>query len=508
MEQKPKTPPTDNASTPIVEGIDNASLEVESPPDTVTPGGEASFTLNKPYTEKMTDEEKKKSVSINLPTGSFRAAQEVIKEYNSSDILDTEAGVEWGGVLVGGNGKTLLNNGLYAAANKEGSNFNQEIESPNMGLLKATVPSFKTKKGSKYTGKSAEIRMRERLGLGTAFTVPLWHSGFWVTIKTPDESSLLEFYRQVSEDKSVFSRTTYGLVFSNTTTYIDKALANFCVSNIYQTSLILDEDEDILDYIKIQDLHVLFWALACSVWPNGFNYQRACIKNPKECSYILSEKLDLKKLQWTDTRALTPRQIKHMEARGSESMTKESIELYVSDFLNNSDKKVSLNESVSVVFKACTVNDHLITGQKWLSDIEERFAGALLKDEKERATYLFNQAKASSMRQYTHFVKHFITHYDDNDESITDSEEDIEATLNILSESDDYRNKFMGEQAKYIDQITMSLVAIPTYKCPNCNAEQTIDREGRKSFSALIPIEANQVFFTLLVQKLGRVEMR
>lgn len=126
----------------------------------------------------------------------------------------------------------------------------------------------------------------------------------------------------------------------------------------------------------------------------------------------------------------------------------------------------------------------------------------MIQDEKSRDEYLIRQAKTTIMRQYAHFVKSVT--YMDNE--YTDRN-DIEEIIGDISGNDGLRKVFQDEVKKFIDDSTVALIAIPTYKCPGCGKEQRAEKEG-EFLQGLIPLEVMSNFFTLVVQKIRRINQR
>ncbi len=450
----------------------------------------------------------KKDVVISLPSSNLDEIEESINSITSDkeNFFKNESNANWLQVIQNAITNLVFNNGLTPSLDNKDALFKQHISSPS-GDLKPGTPKFKkSPTGQQYAGEAALIRIKSAIGLGTVFSIPLWHSGFWITLKAPSDSAVLELYRSLSEEKKTLGRATYGLVFGNNSVYYNKILVDFIVANIYNTSIKLTGEQNIRDYIKIQDLSVIIWGLACAIYSKGFNYQRACVVDPEECTHIVTEKLDLRKLLWVDSKSLTPQQINHMTNRAPDSMSVESVKSYTDGFsVIGVNEKIALNDTVSVVLKAPTIKEHIEAGDRWVSDIEQTYIEALTEKTtiKERNEYLNNHGKATMMRQYTHFVKSIII---DEDE-YTDIDI-IEGTLSEMSSEDSLRETFLEKCKYYINKNIISLVAIPTYKCPNCGNEQPTNHDKGKVFRSLIALDSTQTFFTLLLQKVIRIEKR
>ena len=453
------------------------------------------------YSKAWPDDKVPDSEVAFMPSGSMDVTKKAIADTPSSALGADKKSQEWVGTLNSGLASLVYSNGLNGTVEREGADFVQSVPSET-GPQSGVYPSFRVKEGARYTGEPARLRIRSALNLGTVFTVPLWHSGFWITLKAPPEGALLELFRRIDSEKVTLGRATYGLLFSNGASYTAKLLLDFVLEHQYETSLKLKDGEDLRDFIRAPDLSLLIWGIACAIWPTGFAYQRACISDPDKCKHVLREKLNLSKLLWTDTSALTQRQIAHMTRRQRGTVDSDEVKRYVSEFIRGQDRKVELTERLSIVMKVPTVVEHIDAGYRWINAIEENYGRAMTQNEKSRDEYLINQGKATIMRQYAHFVKGVEVAGD-----LYEEKEDIEETLNDLTANDTIRNAFFDKAAEYVDDSIVSLVAIPTYRCPSCGGEQHPSKKLER-YPGLIPLDVNQTFFTLLVQRLRRIEAR
>lgn len=482
--------------------IEELSLEPDSPKAPVA-SKPVNYQLQVPYSQALQDDEFDygDSETAFMPSGTVRLTTEKIKDLPKTEIASSQEGKEWLGVISAGIESNVYDEGLIQTVLDETAQFVQGVDS-EMGKLTASSPSFKAQEGTKFTGEKARLRVRQSLKLGVIFNVPLWHSGFWVRIKAPSEGDLLELYRQITADKVTLGRATYGLLFSNNTSYASRTLLDFCIEHLYETSLDLKEADDIRPHIKTPDLPILFWGLACSIWPNGFQYMRGCIADPEKCTHVIKEKLDLSKLQFTNTSALTKWQIAHMTKRTRGAMSLESLKRYNEEFIKGQPRKIQLNPQVSMTLKLPNAIEHIDAGYRWINAIEENYGRALIQDESKRDAYLLSQGKATVMRQYSHFVEAI-----DVSGELYEDRETIEDILNDLTASDTLRTEFMQAVAKYLDDSVVSLIAIPSFQCPSCGGEQKSSKDAQR-YPELIPLDVNNTFFTLAVQRIRRIEAR
>lgn len=423
--------------------------------------------------------------------------ERVLKVSTKSKDFNTR----WLSVLQGAMESVAYGNAFVPTVGRKDAQFNQKVDS-SVGPLFMGLAKAKVNPNQKLSGENLRLMIRQSLDLGGTYNVPLWHSGFWVRFKAPSDAAILELYRALTEEKVSLGRSTYGLIFSNNTSFSSAAMLNFCEEHILSSSLALPEGESIKKYLSVLDLPTLFWGMVCSIWPTGVQYQRACTHDPEKCDHVVSELLDPSKLLFVDKARLTARQIAHMTKRDKGSMTVESLAIYKDEFLNGQPKAIKFNDDLSLVIAIDSAQEHIDSGYRWVSEIEETYPNVLIQDEKERDEYLIKQAKATVMRQYAHFVKsltYMEVEYTDR--------KDIEDVVGDLSADDDLRKIFQDHIKEFIDDSTVSVIAIPTYKCPSCGKEQREAKEG-EYLQGLIPIEVMSNFFTLAVQKIRRIESR
>lgn len=408
---------------------------------------------------------------------------------------------QWISVLQGSMESVAYGNAFVPTVNRKDADFKQKIDS-SIGPLFLGIAKAKVNPNQKLTGENLRLMIRQSLDLGGTFNVPLWHSGFWVRFKAPGESTILELYRALTEEKVSLGRATYGLIFSNNTSFSSAAMLNFCEEHILSTSLALPEGDSIKKYLSVLDLPTLFWGMVCSIWPTGVQYQRACTHDPEKCNHVVSELLDPSKLLFVDKTRMTARQIAHMAKRDKGAVTVEALTIYKDEFLNGQPKLIKLSDDLSFMIAIDSAQEHIDSGYRWVSELEETYPKVLIQDEKDRDEYLIKQAKATVMRQYAHFVKSI--NYMDNE--YTDRKE-IEDVVGDISADDNLRKVFQDKIKEFIDDSTVALIAIPTYQCPACGKEQRELKEN-EHMQGLIPIEVMSNFFTLAVQKIRRIEQR
>lgn len=381
------------------------------------------------------------------------------------------------------------------AIDRNDSLWRQSVASDDGAELAAGRPRFSAGSGDALlTGERAIMKAQAVTGLGAVVQIPLWHTGIWISIKTPSGAELLELQRRLSNEKISLGRMTNGLIFSNTSVYTNSYLINFALSHIYDASVKDFSPQSLKAIIKITDIPTIIWGLASSIYPHGYPYARACMNYEKGCQHIVKEKLSLPKLMWTDNRSLTAWQRKLMSRRNSK-FSDEELARYQDEHPKIGPRTFSVNESLSFTLNVPTIEQYENSGFEWVDNIvkmmEDSFGVSLRGDE--RSTYIEHQGRMTSLRQYGHWVQKVMI---DNEET-GDDRETIEGMMEVFSSSREVRETLFEEIADYIDNSTVSLIAIPKYNCPNCGGDQSPE-DNKHPY--LIPIDPSRIFFTLLDQ--------
>lgn len=479
---------------------DSPSPDHSQPPEQeqapVTPSP-INYVIDKKPTKPISEIDPNKE-SIYLPSDDgerinerFGSVSENVKDFRSDWIKAVQQSIlkiSYGGML-------------RTTAQRSDAEYRQRIDSSigalHMGPARAMVaPNQNT------STDTLKLMIRQELNLGSTMNVPLWHSGFWIRIKAPTEGALLELYRSITQEEVSLGRSTYGLLFSNTSSYTSAAMMNFIADHVISTSLQLPADAVLSKYISVLDIPTLIWGAACAIWSNGFQYERPCTADPEKCNHVIKEHIDPTLMYFVDKTKLTARQISHMTKRDKGSVTVESLQIYKDDFLDSQPRLVKVTDNLSLILGNDSVLEHIESGNRWISSIESTYTNALLKDPADRDEYILRQAKTTVLRQYSHFVKSIRYH----DVEYSDRKR-IEEIISELSESDEIRELYEAEIRKFIEESTIVVIGVENFQCPSCNKYQTPPRDG-KPLTELIPIDVMDTFFTLVVLRIQRIDKR
>lgn len=381
------------------------------------------------------------------------------------------------------------------------SEFKQGIENEEGKLNSISNIKFKKTDGE-LKGELALLKVSKLLGLGDIMSVPLPHSGIWVTIKPPTERDLIDFYNTLFREKIVLGRTTSGLTLSNFSVYINDRLVDFIIKHIYSVNYSDIPKEELKNYILIHDLPILAWGFACTIYPNGFDFQRACVTDIEQCTYIAKAIINMTKLLWIDNSSLSKAQKTILEEYRPNKLTLDNYRKYIAEHTRVVSSIVTLKGDIKVKLKIPTINEYVTDGLNWINKINSAIEYVVIDNdnkEEEAKTELLNQyVKSSILRQYSHFID-----YIEIEDNIIQDRDTINQVLEALSSDDEIRPELLNKVFEFKSKTTIALIGIPEYKCPNCGTVQKGDVNS--NLTNVIPLDTMNLFFTLITLRIAKI---
>lgn len=467
-----------------------------------------------PFSLPVKDPTKYEGEFLDIPGNTREQIEFSLGRTPNINLASDKSGRDWRDSVIAGLDLLPADKVLQSTIEKDTKYFEQGIES-EMGRLGSAYPKFKEFTPGMLSGDKAAIRMMAHLKLGSIVQIPLWHSGIWLTLKAPSEIEILELHRRLTDEKIQLGRRSYGIIHSNSGVYTTEILTDFVLRNIYQTTISDLNETNIKDLIKIQDHHTLLWGLACAIYPNGFQFRRACTADPAKCVHTVTERLNLTKLEFTDHKAFTPEQVAHMTKRRPNSVSVLDVKRYQSSLLATQNRKITIDSqsggNVSFVLRTPTLTEFIDSGNRWVSNIVSGVITALGTDASEdrKNEIIDMHSRATQMREYSHWIESM-----EFGENTVEDKESIERLLNDLSADDTMRIELMNGIAKYISDSTVSLIGIPNFNCPVCGELQknSLDNTGKEKIyprlAEILALDTYQVFFTLVEQRRLRISQR
>lgn len=460
-----------------------------------SPNAEMSSPTFSPVSEK--DRRTKYHIPLAATNYTPKEQSDIVKRPNYTDE-DLDYSDLWQETVVNTDIDAIVTDTMYDSLHREDSLWQQRIVNDGRTLAPGRPKLTASGTGERISGIKVISKVQSLLGIGSPIKVPLWHSGIWVSLKAPEDIQLLNFYETIDREKINLGKSTMGLIFSNQASYINRVLFDLVVDCIYETNVKDYENENLRELVSINDLPILAWALAYSIFPNGYSYNRACIENPKECQHVIESTLDINKIMWTDRSALNDKQLKFMMDIPRTLKTVDEIKAYQSEFTDSKFNQYNDDRGFTVVFKTPSVEDHITAGTNWIYEMEN-VVRSTFTDESDIDNinrYMRERSMLTTLRNYAHYIKH-VTFSDDN--SIVDDATSIAKFLNQISAAPEVVDDLIGAINKFIDNSAVSMIAVPRNACPEC---QKVPSDGIDKNPWLLPVNAIKLFFNLRDRKL------
>lgn len=324
--------------------------------------------------------------TLAMPADFDKETRDILQKAPNINLLDNPQSRDWAGAVKDGLDYTTFNEAFVPTLEDDTADFKQAVDF-NGTRLDGRQPKFKPVENQNLKGERGVIRMMSFLGLGTLFQTPLWHTGIWLTFKAPTESEIIELNRILISDKIRFGRATYGMAFSNTTSFTIDRLVDFALDHVYDSTLKSDlvGTRNLKTIISSQDIPSLIWGFVCTMYPRGFQYRRGCVADAEKCNHILEETLNLSKLLWVNNAALTDWQKTHMSQRQSATKDLPSVERYKEELSRTQKKRVSCKgageHDLFITLKTPTIAQYTDAGYRWVSEIVDLVDKALGQEE-------------------------------------------------------------------------------------------------------------------------------
>lgn len=462
------------------------------------PEGIANVTQERPTSSPL-PKDWRDPTAIWLPPDTTARTTQYLTSQPRTDLTDSQEGAEWMAGIVEGAEHGIHRDFGAAMAQRPDADWRQRIPFGDK-RMEIAAPKIGDD-GEILSGERGLLRMNYLLGRGSIVQVPMWHSGFWITFKLPGEDQLLELEERIANDKIQLGRMTHGLAFSNTSVYIANALVDLCMDSIYETTIKdVKTMAEVRALLKAPDIYGLAWGLACVIYPRGFQYLRSLLDEKGQRTEVIREKLNVGSMLWVDNNALNDWQRSHMSNRTSASMSVKNIELYQENFAKGKARSVRIADNLSFTFKTPSLEEYLASGFQWVDDTARSIARALGEEStlERRNALMLKQGRATSMRQYAHWVEKI--ELPESEKKMIDRAS-ITSAFNSLSADDDIRDNFYKAVREYIASETIAMIATPLIS----EKEKPL---ADPKFPWLLPIDPLSVFSTLLSQKTDQISQR
>jgi len=352
------------------------------------------------------------------------------------------------------------------------------------------------------TKKAALLKLTQRVGLGGPIHVPLWHSGFWITISPLSTEEIIKLEFELISELNRVRKITSTLIYSHYNVIFAEVIFKHFKSKIIDTTVDLGELE-IEEIININDLYTIALSLGMTMFPKGFNAIIPCKNtvilnndNLPSCNYKARIKLNLEELLRVDTSILNNEQVAQMCKKTPKSITIDDTVNYQEALSDIQTKSITYDvsgEPTIINFKTPSIKRYFESGAIFIEKLKEATTDLIMKNEQldddSAENMLLEVFKLSTL---THFIDGIPT-----DEYIINDLETISDALELFNTDTLLVNKIIDDINTFKNSSLIAIVGIPTFKCPTCKEIQSNDE--------IIPIPVYDYFFTLLHLKYTRI---
>lgn len=342
--------------------------------------------------------------------------------------------------------------------------------------------------------------------------VTLWNSGITVTIRNLTLEQISKFLHELNHTDYQYGREYGGLYYL----FADLEISKYIVEKLFPLVICGSsykewrDTDKLLKVIKWQDFHVILWALASMMYPNGANIKYVCSES--ECHHIEEQTVDLAKMRLNNTKLINDKMINHfasLRVKGQELQSYDTIAQYQKD--TDLEKVISFTygdegakRSVDVTMRQASVKDFVEVGT-WYNAAMSRQID--LTDSDKVAQYI----AVSQFRCFIPWIKSIkvttningkdksfiLNNFDENDDRITD-EDNQQAVQMVLDEFQQYVPNFAELVKDYILSTKISHIVFYYPECTACH------HPVENSYGGFIAYDPVQAFFILGFSKLMR----
>lgn len=358
--------------------------------------------------------------------------------------------------------------------------------------------------GRKLSGVRAVQQMRHAMGMAEDREIPLFASGFYINLRAAPDTELSNMETFVLSEKETIGRLTGAAGLSGTAVYLVEHLLRLIMSSMVGTNVDLNNSEDLLDLALITDLQHLALGQGQTIFVKDYPIEVPCTNDYEKCQHLETYGLSLKYMAIHDNNKLTDYQKVHMTDPDRKLSIKD-VKDYQAKGPVTVSEVVEINGGAVVIdFKTPTIREYIEDARAWIAGIIA-IVDSITDDEttpERRRVLVEDQARLTTLRQYSHFIKSISIRGPAGDSIVTDRES-IMINLNDLSSDDQAVQEIVAGVRRHIEAATITIAGVPKTPCPSCESERELTEE-EKLHPEYIPVDAVSLFFTQTSLKLRK----
>jgi hypothetical protein len=366
------------------------------------------------------------------------------------------------------------------------------------------------------------MRIRGQLGLATEGNAVLWHSGMHLTLEGPPVLSQLRLETQLLDEKIEMARDSNGLVYSASSVYLNKAVADFILGFVTKSTIGTTNVEELKKVILLTDLEPLTLAAAATIFPDGYNLDRPCLTTHGGCGETLTRKVNLRRMLFVRRSRIDENQFALMAKRSARVDIK-TVKAYQESIRPEVSRYIDISPTLKVKMRVPTLADYERQATAWMDEMDNRARVLMTSyaNEADRQTYLLRANNIAMVMAYSHWIE-AVVKVDENAENglVTEltrvlqgdeandlelqykADQDLDRLLESFADDGELTAKIAEAIEKFINAMTLATVAVPKSACPSCGVPLTGDSLSKHPH--LVSINPIEVFFTLIHHKIKR----
>ena len=382
---------------------------------------------------------------------------------------------------------------LISSINKNTGKVSELVKMVKELGLSKVKPNISTSDGPKILTGDAALATVIARNKGV-YRIPLYNSGFWVSVKPPTLSELDAFIREVDIEFKELGRILgahYHLIFG---IFIKQKLIDLLCNNIINSNFDNFKDRDaLMSVISLNDYETIAWAFCCMLYSDGINIGLFCT-NPECANRDNSQYIDLTKCNYLNHDVFNKDAITWMlEGFGPKTIrTAKDIAKYKQTILKATKVVTDKDGDNSYTLEVPSLDKYFSIGQSLLESIVNMVHG-------EKNT---NNEQLSSQISYNIYkmLAPWISKLTMLDKGVTQFiTSDTKAIMESLDIGYGESSHIWEEVEEFIKETKVSYFGATSLKCPKCGKVPNFTEDKMLLF------DMEQLFFGLSYLQLGLI---
>lgn len=360
------------------------------------------------------------------------------------------------------------------------------------------------------------MRIKGKLGLSTEGNAVLWHTGMHLTLEGPGVLEQLRLETKLSDEKIEAARGSNGLVYSASSVYLNRAVADFVLGCVTKSTIGTVNPEELKKVILITDLEPMTQAAAATIYPDGYNLDRPCLTDFGGCGETLTRKVNLRRMLFVRRSRITNDQFALMAKRAGRVDVR-TVRGYQDSMRPEVSRYIDLGVGLKVKLRVPTISVYERQASAWMEELDNRSREVMVSyaSEDDRQSFMVRANNIAMVMAYSSWIEAVVEEDPESPNGLKtilsrvlpeDEAEDLEKQyqadmdldklLESFADDGELTTKIANGIEKFINDMTLATCAIPKSHCPSCGVPLTGDSLSKHPH--LVSINPLEVFFTLI----------